>query len=260
MINFLRISVLLVFGFHSAGFAQKPYDISRGDETILLSSGVSLSLLAFVMDSKVQPLTKNEIYNLNRNDVNWFDRSASFNYSSGSITASDILLSVTAATPLLLYLSPAVRKDAAEYTFMLAEVMMFTYSFTHIVKGSVRRIRPYAYNVDAPEDLKMNEDTRKSFFSGHASISFASAMFVSETFAAYNPDSEYKGSVRAGALLLAAATSYLRYSAGKHFPTDILTGAIVGSAIGYCIPLLHKSDSGSQVSFGPYMFGVTVPL
>ena len=39
---------------------------------------------------------------------------------------------------------------------------------------------------------------------------------------------------------MAAATAYLRVAAGKHFYTDVLTGAIVGSAIGLLIPYLHR--------------------
>jgi len=40
---------------------------------------------------------------------------------------------------------------------------------------------------------------------------------------------------------MASTVGYLRYEAGVHFPTDILIGAIVGSAIGYAIPYLHRA-------------------
>jgi membrane-associated phospholipid phosphatase len=32
----------------------------------------------------------------------------------------------------------------------------------------------------------------------------------------------------------------LRVEAGKHFRTDVLTGAVVGSAVGLLIPYLHR--------------------
>jgi membrane-associated phospholipid phosphatase len=37
----------------------------------------------------------------------------------------------------------------------------------------------------------------------------------------------------------AAAVGGLRIAAGKHFPTDILAGAAVGSLVGYLVPRLH---------------------
>ena len=30
--------------------------------------------------------------------------------------------------------------------------------------------------------------------------------------------------------------------AGNHFPTDIIAGAIVGSVVGFLIPLIHESN------------------
>jgi len=253
-------AILSILFLNGSVFAQSPYEMSSRNEYILLGSGLGLSALAYSLDSKVQPLTANDLAALDRNNIIGFDRSASYNYSYLSAAFSDLLLYTVAVSPALLYLSPDVRKDAAQYTMMMAEMMMFTYSVTTIVKGAVQRIRPYAYNSSAPDDLRIEPDSRKSFFSGHASFTFASAMFLSETFSAYNPGSEYKGYVRAGALLLAATTSYLRYASGKHFPTDILTGAVVGSAIGYYVPQLHKKETETQVTYTPFAIQVMVPF
>ena len=40
--------------------------------------------------------------------------------------------------------------------------------------------------------------------------------------------------------MLPAVTGYLRFKAGKHFPTDIIVGYGVGATIGYLVPELHK--------------------
>lgn len=45
------------------------------------------------------------------------------------------------------------------------------------------------------------------------------------------------------ALLLyagAAAVSTLRVVAGKHFPTDVVAGAALGSGIGWLVPTVHR--------------------
>ena len=45
---------------------------------------------------------------------------------------------------------------------------------------------------------------------------------------------------RAGAALAPATVGFLRVKGGKHFPTDVLTGLVVGAATGYLVPRLHK--------------------
>ncbi|NUN08389.1 MAG: phosphatase PAP2 family protein [Ignavibacteriaceae bacterium] len=230
---FLLLSVL--------GNCQSPYSVSDGDRAILLSAGGSLTFLSYMLDSKVEPLTDGEVSALNRNEINGFDIGATYNYSPAGALASDILLGTTALSPLLLMLSPEIKKDAAGYLMMFAEMSMFTLSATYLVKSNVKRIRPYAYNENVPLEEKTNSETRRSFFSGHASFAFASAVFVSETFAEYYPESKYKNVVRGAALLTATATGYLRYYAGRHFPSDIIAGAVVGGAIGYIIPKINKS-------------------
>ena len=44
----------------------------------------------------------------------------------------------------------------------------------------------------------------------------------------------------ASGLSMAAFTGYLRIAADKHYLSDVLTGAIVGSAVGFVVPyFLH---------------------
>ena len=40
----------------------------------------------------------------------------------------------------------------------------------------------------------------------------------------------------------AATTGYLRYAAGRHYPTDILVGAAMGAFVGYLVPSLHELE------------------
>jgi membrane-associated phospholipid phosphatase len=97
--------------------------------------------------------------------------------------------------------------------------------------------------------MRLIPDSKHSFFSGHTSYTFSFAVFLSTTFANYNPDSSLKPYVWSASLLLAATTGYLRYAAGMHYPTDIITGALVGSAIGFLIPLIHENETdGSLVA------------
>ena len=42
-------------------------------------------------------------------------------------------------------------------------------------------------------------------------------------------------------LTLATATAYLRIAGDRHYFTDVITGAVAGSAIGFAIPLLFHN-------------------
>lgn len=84
---------------------------------------------------------------------------------------------------------------------------------TQIVKVQANRLRP-------------DGTDRRSFFSGHTSSAFSSAAVgcvLDKNFCAPG-------------YVLAAATGYLRIAADKHWASDVLMGAIVGTASGKFIP------------------------
>ena len=59
-------------------------------------------------------------------------------------------------------------------------------------------------------------------------------------FCQYFPDSPWKIPVISASYLLAATTAGLRLASGNHFFTDVLCGAVVGSAIGYLVPYVNS--------------------
>ena len=96
------------------------------------------------------------------------------------------------------------------------------------------------YYATAPLVDKLDKDARRSFFSGHAAVSFSSAVFASTVFGHYFPVSKLRPVIWVSSLGLATATAVLRYEAGKHFPSDLVVGAAVGSAMGWLVPKLHE--------------------
>ncbi len=52
--------------------------------------------------------------------------------------------------------------------------------------------------------------------------------------------------VWATSLPMAAATGYLRIAADKHYLTDVLTGALIGSAVGFLVPFaFHRAPAAA---------------
>jgi membrane-associated phospholipid phosphatase len=125
---------------------------------------------------------------------------------------------------------------------MYLETMILGIALPAYGKGGVQRIRPYAYNPIVPIDKKLTAESKRSFFSGHTTMAFASTVFLSTIFSTYYPDSKTKPFIWTGSLLLASTVGYLRINAGSHFLTDVLVGAIVGTTIGYIIPKIHETD------------------
>jgi membrane-associated phospholipid phosphatase len=195
--------------------------------------------------------------------INRFDRSATYRYSPSASNASNALYTIALTTPAALLIDQSIRKDWQTLTVMYLETFAWVGSVTELTKASVRRLRPSVYNPDVPFNNKSSNDSRKSFFSGHSSVAFASAVFISTVYCDYNPNSVWKPYIWIGSLLTASATGFLRYEAGAHFPTDIIVGAMVGNAIGYIIPWMHRVNQ-ENISITPSMpgaeYGFTVKV
>ena len=83
-------------------------------------------------------------------------------------------------------------------------------------------------------------DAGLSFSSWHSSTVFALATVYSYLFMLCHSGSRLIALVWILTEGLAASTAARRVFAGKHFWTDVLTGAAVGVATGLVVPLLHR--------------------
>lgn len=137
-----------------------------------------------------------------------------------------------------------------------AESALTTSALTEIVKQTVQRPRPCTYQAGRRYQEALNcspadDDAYLSFFSGHTATT--AALSATATYLAFREDTEggSRGPLTlAGGLALTGFVAVERMRAGKHFPTDVLTGAAVGTAVGVLVPHLHHVSRGSTGATG----------
>lgn len=233
---------LLIILCVSTVFAQEeesPYNFNWKRELIYASGSGLLAAGGIFADRQIRPLTTAQINVLDPYALPGLDMSAVHRWSPKADLASDILLYGSVTLPAFMMINKRARKDFLAVGFIYAETALLTLGVTELAKTAVRRPRPFVYNPDVDMSYKTDRDARFSFFSGHTSITAALCFTTAKVFSDYSDNQTHKALVWTGAALFPAAVGILRYEAGKHFPTDIIAGYIIGGTIGYLVPWLH---------------------
>lgn len=142
--------------------------------------------------------------------------------------------------------------------FIFAQGYSMTESLTGIAKGLVERFRPFTYrSAEGVEQLAAVEkekfledivspDVVNSFFSGDVSMATFDFAFFAMAYSLIYTNKTTKTLVwilAAAAILVGA---YLRAMSGKHFPTDVLAGALVGCFVACAILNWHQNKQLSS--------------
>lgn len=164
-----------------------------------------------------------------------------------SARAADVAVGVTlAGATAAAAWDGAGDGEAGHRLLLLAETLALSGAASELVKHAVRRPRPYTYDR---REGKVDDDL--SFYSAHAAQTAAAAVFTARSFD-LTGDLGPAGRVAAygGAALLTAGVGTLRVLAGKHYPSDVLVGAVVGGAIGWLVPELHRGGAAATGEAG----------
>jgi hypothetical protein len=172
------------------------------------------------------------------------DRRLEGHLSEDAVRLSDVLATVDVVTPLGLLIGQGGGFDDANDRRLLVYVESIAVSvfLNNVTKYLVGRPRPYVYSKDPRVQRYADAegtDSHLSFFSGHASTTFAASVAGSYLYAQLAPDAKSRAAVWGFELALAGATANLRTRAGRHFYSDVIVGAIVGAGVGFAVPRLH---------------------
>lgn len=165
--------------------------------------------------------------------------------------ASDVGLSLSVTWPFFVdsLITAWWHRGSRDVAEQMALVGLETFAVVGAVQGVtnvlVSRERPYGDTCGGdqlPADAFDCTGSRRhrSFFSGHAAFSFTGAALVClQHFEHGLLGPPWDAISCGGAYAVAATTATFRVVADVHYASDIITGAVVGSLIGYGVPLLH---------------------
>lgn len=123
------------------------------------------------------------------------------------------------------------------------EALLTTSLLTEVVKQLTGRQRPNEYYATDPEEPEAflfseggQEYSNRSFFSGHASIAFASATMVTAFAYEYDwLDDDWRWIIPATAYSAATVTAWMRVAGDRHWLSDVVVGAFVGTGTAYLV-------------------------
>lgn len=121
----------------------------------------------------------------------------------------------------------------------------------HLFKDTVCRLRP-CHVIENVRMFRTHCGGQYGFVSSHAANAFAIAVFLFLRYRRWEGKLNWRGLIGPILLLLwAFGTSYSRAYLGKHYPGDLICGALFGAVIGVLIWLLanviekkfHKNET-----------------
>jgi membrane-associated phospholipid phosphatase len=168
-------------------------------------------------------------------EVNRFDRHAIGNTNRIAGHVSDFTVGLGVAVPAILDLfALGLGRPLFEDALVFAETMALNGAMVTAAKYIVQRPLPRTYADDSAFQHKPGG--YRSFYSGHTSMIFSALSATSMTLRLRYGEQYWPW---AGTLLVGASVAVERVADGRHFPTDVMLGAAMGTLIGIAVPWLH---------------------
>jgi len=168
-------------------------------------------------------------------EVNSFDRGAIGRSSKGTAVASDLTAGLALLMPVVLdYLDVGWSKSFREDAGVLAQTTAINAALVTFAKYVVQRPFPGTYAGEA--GLVSSPRGYRAFYSGHTALAFAALGATAMTVTRRHGGSAWPWIVM---VTVGGSVAAEMVASGRHFPTDVIAGAVAGTATGIVIPLLH---------------------
>lgn len=277
----IRISLLLIFivatnysfAQHKYWTKESPYKVSLKKDIALTGLSVGTLILG-IQAEKNEAIPTFEMGSFTQtdiNEINKFDRGFAGNWDVDAKDKGKIFkTTATMVVPFGLLALPGDLESRATLGLLYFQGRFLNGGLVSFAKGKTNRYRPYTYlTLDQIEVLTgeareefledvADDDIEDSFYSGDAAATSYGLMFFAKVFNDYYPDSKWKYAVWTASGIGVGLGAYYRAKSGKHFPTDVIVGSIVGGSLGILIPHLHKKKENSNLSISPNKNGLSL--
>jgi membrane-associated phospholipid phosphatase len=245
---------------------ETPFNLKRKIDLPVTIAATALIIGGFAIKTLKPSIDSFDLANPDVSKIPSFDLSAIHQANPGYQTASDILEYTAVALPFLAFVDKRVSGHAPQIIAMYFETLAIDFAAYNVTTALVNRSRPLTYNTDThheeingidsivpdvPLSSKEKGNVLESFFSGHTCNAATATFFGARVFTDLRPHSALVPFVWVAAAGVPAFTAFSRYKAGKHFPSDVVVGYLVGASIGYFVPQLHKYDYLEHLSLSP---------
>ncbi len=184
--------------------------------------------------------------------INAFDRGAVGNHNAFADVTSDVTAVAAMVVPPLLDLIDVGHGEAFQSdAVVFAETLLVNGALVELAKYAIQRPLPRTYAGDP--SLINSPGGYRSFYSGHTSTVFAALTAMAMTLRLRYGERWWPWAVAAG---VGSSVAVERVAAGRHFPSDVLVGAVAGSLVGILVPALHAH----HVAIVPATNGLAVAM
>jgi membrane-associated phospholipid phosphatase len=250
---------LLSFSSQEIPVKKQPvYKLKPIVDVPLFAVNTAWTLYAFTKIYSKQPTDAEVVLNLNKNDINSFDRWAVRPYSPHLDKLAYIPFNASMPLPLLFLIPQKTRKDFFKLTFLYLEAMSITGLLYTGSTYLIDRYRPYVYSSGTTMEQRMNGGGKNSFYAGHPALVATSLFFGAKVLSDYFPESKIKWVYYTVAAGVTGLTAYWRHRGGMHFPSDLLLGVAQGTLTGILVPHFHKHRiiKDPNLSLVPFTNGI----
>jgi membrane-associated phospholipid phosphatase len=251
MVRARRVCLALAFfacasGFTSAARAEGErsdpaaiYDVSLPIDGFVIVASSAAILVPYALSSHLITPT----CPCSASSVNRLDRGVIGNASNTADTISNVTVGLAiAAPPIADWLALGTSRTLLDDVVIFTESLTVNGAINTAVKYSVQRPIPRAYS---DPKAAASPSSYRSFYSGHTSLAFAAFSTVSVTL-----DRRYGLTWQPWvvSVLIGASVGAERVLAGYHFYTDVVAGAVAGTAVGTLVPIAHLRAHGLRIS------------
>jgi membrane-associated phospholipid phosphatase len=229
----------------------KLHSVATG--SLLLLSGVSQLEARHLAASSCRWCEPPQVDRWVRQQLRWTDARAAKTLSSV------LFVAIPAGSALTLGLAGradgAGRREVVEDLLVVTEAASVAVLLTQTSKLAAARLRPDIWASGGHGTT----DSRMSFWGGHSAFAFSVAAGATQVARLRGrPGWKWLG---VASFAAAAATGWPRVAGDRHWATDVVVGAAVGTAAGLAVPLLAMrpaDERGTAVTLIPSPGGLTL--